>query len=309
MTNQLTAVDFSRLTSRAEGICAQVMRDFPPPPLCYRALDATESERMAEEVERVMREGELRVSGHNDAAVWERGWGEVADHLKNQEITIDTLRPQYFRGEATCRLFGRYIRPASSSFEYDVGLVLRRLIFDEFLKGIETTVEFGCGTGINLLLLSQQFPEMRLVGTDWAPQSRDILSQMARQEQRSIEGHVFNMLTGEGWAGDTIDRGTAVMTVHAMEQLGPNWQRFADYLDAHRPRLVLHIEPILEFYDQQSLFDERARRYHLRRGYLNGYYSHLEKRAQVGQCEILCAKRTSFGGLFHEAYSVVAWRH
>jgi hypothetical protein len=308
MTEVLTADKLSRLTGRGAATCARMLKDCGQSTLAYRNLGADEEEHTAEKVERVIREQELRVSGDDDASIWKLGWGEVADSLKDREITTESLRPQYFRGEPTCRLFGRYVRPAATTFEYDVGLVLRRLIFDEFLDDIAATVEFGCGTGINLLLLAQQFPHMKLTGCDWAPQSRTILAQMARQMERPIEGHDFNMLTASGWAGDTIDRQTAVLTVHAMEQLGPHWRAFADHLIARRPAVVLHIEPILELYDPSSAFDDRAKRYHLKRRYLDGYYSYLMQRQRSGQSEILAARRISFGGLFHEAYSVIAWR-
>ncbi len=219
----------------------------------------------------------------------------------------NSLRPQYFRGEPTCRFHGRYIRPIEPSFEYEVSLTLRRLIFEKFLGGFETVVEIGCGTGINILLLAAHFPKMRLVGCDWAAPSRDIVNAIANQSGRDIEGHLFNMLTAQGWDGATIDGKTAVLTVHAMEQLAGNWRPFADFVLSRKPALCLHIEPILELYDG-SPFDDRARRYHLKRGYLSGYLPFLQDLAQDGKIELVNVQRVPFGGVYHEAYSIVAWR-
>ncbi|MBY0510323.1 MAG: class I SAM-dependent methyltransferase, partial [Rhodospirillaceae bacterium] len=254
----------------------------------------------------LVRGGQLRKSGTNDSAVWQLGWGEIAENLKGQPITVEALRPQYFRDQP-CRLSGRYVMPLAPGFEYDVGIVLRRLFFDEFLGGYQSIVEFGSGTGINLLLLATQFPGTRLSGCDWATPSRDILLEMGQQQNRPIGAHIFNMLIAEGWDGAPIDRGSAVLTVHAMEQLDDKWRPFLHYLLARQPGLVLHIEPIFDFYDE-SPFDRIAASYHLERKYLKGYYSYLRELENSGKIEIVAARRVAFGGFYHDANSVLAWR-
>jgi hypothetical protein len=98
------------------------------------------------------------------------------------------------------------------------------------------------------------------------------------------------------------------MTVHAMEQLGSNWQSFLDFLIARRPALCLHIEPILEHYDERSSFDARARRYHLKRGYLQGFLPEVLALCKEGKADLIGSRRVRFGGLYHEAYSILAWR-
>ncbi len=308
MIKLLTTSDFSQLTGRSIDDVDTVLRRCRISELRYRELQPEELAKLEARVEDVITSEDLRKSGSNDPTVWERGWGEIAASLKDRQIAPEVLRPQYFRGEPTCRLFGRYIRPLVAEFEYDVGLALRQIFFYQFLRSVDAAVEFGCGTGINLLLLSAQMPQTRLIGCDWTKASCQILEQMARQTGHSIKGHLFNMLNAEGWAGDTIDRNTAVFTVHAMEQLGTQWRPFADYLLAKRPALCLHVEPLWELYDDTSLFDDRARRYHLKRGYLRGFCPFIGDLARAGRAEILTLRRIAFGGLFHEAYSILAWR-
>ena len=307
MTSMLTAADLARLVDTDTRTANTLLQQFAFSPLSYRELTPAESAAATAQVDAALH-ADLRVSGRNDAAIWERGWGEVAKELAGKPITIEALRPPYFRGEPTCRLEGRYIRPLDASFEYDASLALRRLVFDRFLGTYERVVEIGCGTGINLLILAAQFQRMKLVGCDWATPSRDIVNAMARQSGRAIEGHLFNMLTAEGWDGATIDRQTALLTVHALEQLAGNWRPFLDFVLARKPGFVLHIEPIMELYDPSSPFDERARLYHLKRGYLQGYLPALRALAQAGQIALDVTRRIRFGGLYHEAYSIVAWR-
>ncbi len=299
--------DLARLTGRDAAAIAAALADFPLPALRYRSLGATAEAEIAARVEKTIRDESLRRSGEDNPTVWVRGWGEVAEQLKDKQITRDALRPQYFRGEPICRLFGHYIEPVAPEFEYDVGLALRRIIFDEFLGGASTIAELGCGTGINVLLLSELFPEAHLIGADWAPVCADILGRLARQTGKRIEGDIFNMLTATGWQGPS-EPGCAFLTVHAMEQLGETWKAFCDFMIASRPRLCLHIEPLFEHYDASSSFDDRARRYHLKRGYLRGFLPHVHELCRNGKGELIASRRVAFGGLYHEAYSILAWR-
>ena len=296
------------LTGRTIPDVDSALKGWKLPTLAYYEIGADAGRRIATEVDRVIREEPLRRSGDDDPAVWVRGWDEVAARLRDQSLTEETLRPQYFRGEPTCRYAGRYIRPLRPDFEYDAGLALRRIHFDEFAGGYRSVVEFGCGTGINLFLLAARFPEITLIGADWAPACTEILADMARQMSRPISGKVFNMLTASGWDGDAIDGKTLCLTVHSMEQLGTKWKPFADFLAARRPGLCLHIEPIYELYDEASPFDALARRYHMKRGYLLGFQPYILALCRAGRGELVASRRVPFGGLYHEAYSVLAWR-
>jgi hypothetical protein len=131
---------------------------------------------------------------------------------------------------------------------------------------------------------------------------------MARQTRDRIEGHRFNMLVADGWDGADIDAGTAVLTVHALEQLSTGWRPFLDYLLARRPGLCLHVEPLLELYDEHHPLDALASRYHRKRRYLEGFLPAVEALEAEGRAEILARRRTSFGGLHHESFSLLAWR-
>jgi hypothetical protein len=278
-----------------------------PPDLLYRPLTATETEAAIAGIEDTIRTKPLRVVGGDDPEVWERGWAELAATLSDRRITTDSLRPQYFHATVPCRLFGELVEQVTPDFEYWVGLGVRFAIFSTFLGGRDHIVEFGCGTGINLLLLSMLRPGARLTGCDWATPSQTILAQMARETGEKIEGRRFNMLTAAGEAG-AIDGASAVLTVHALEQLGTGWRPFLDFLIAQRAGLYVHVEPLLELYGQSPPLDDLARRYHLKRHYLEGFVPAVEALAGSGQAEIIALHRTPFAGLYQEAYSVLVWR-
>ena len=298
--------DLARLTGRSRAQVEAALGQAPLPVLPYRELSESEAAEVSERVDNTIAQEHLRRSGENDPTVWIRGWSEIATKLKQTGITRETLRPQYFHGEPICRLFGRYIRPLNSEFEYSLGLALRSVIFDEFLGNASSIAEFGAGTGINILLLAERFPRTSLIGADWAPVCVDILTQMAQETGKEIRGEVFNMLTATGWV--PTEQNCAFLTVHAMEQLDAAWQPFCSFVMKHKPRVCLHIEPLLEHYDEKSAFDDRARQYHLKRGYLRGFLPHVLATCSEGKAELLASRRVAFGGLYHEAYSILAWR-
>lgn len=278
-----------------------------PPELLYRPLSSPEAERAVADIEETLQRTSLRVVGSDDPEVWNRGWAELATRLQGQQVTMATLRPQYFHAGVPCRLFGELVEQISPDFEYWVGLCVRSAIFAEFLRGQKHIVEFGCGTGINLLLLTKLLPEAKLVGCDWAKPSLELLARMAQETGRPIEGYQFNMLTATGECGSVTGE-TAVLTVHALEQLGPGSQPFLDFLLERRPALCVHVEPLLELYDPAALLDDLARRYHQKRKYLSGFVPAVQALEASGRAEILALRRTGFAGLYHDAYSVLVWR-
>jgi hypothetical protein len=129
---------------------------------------------------------------------------------------------------------------------------------------------------------------------------------MARETGEAIEGHRFNMLTAAGDCGP-LGTDSAVLTVHALEQLGIGWRPFLDSLLARRPRLFVHIEPLLELYDRSKPLDDLAHRYHLKRRYLEGFVPAIETLAANGEAKVVSLRRTAFAGLYQEAYSVLVW--
>jgi hypothetical protein len=158
------------------------------------------------------------------------------------------------------------------------------------------------------VLAAELYPDTKLAATDWVPASLDILASISRALGRPIDGALYNMLTGDGADALPIDADTDVMTVHALEQLGAAAPNVIELLLRKRPRRVLHIEPILDFYDRADPYDDIAARYHLTRGYLQGLAPALDDLAAHGKVEILSKGRVKLGNLYHEAYSFISWR-
>jgi len=98
-----------------------------------------------------------------------------------------------------------------------------------------------------------------------------------------------------------------VFTNHALEQLGENWRPFLNLLLREKPSLVVHVEPIEEFYDITNLFDMTALIYHRKRNYLRNFFSHLQQLEQEKKIIIHTQQRMYFGSEEHEAYTIIVW--
>lgn len=299
--------DYSRITGVDCKLVEETLVDFPSPEFCYRYLEESKRDEIILTVLKKLEEIGLPASGINDVSRWEKGWGEVLEAVKNQKMNMDILRPQYFHYN-TLRFRGNYIEVPDGSFEFDFYTTIRRILFRRYFSGFKKVIEFGCGTGTNLAILSELFPEMSLIGCDWASPSQEILKIMAKEFKAKIEGSRLNMLTLEGSKNIEIDSETVVITMHAMEQLGTSFEPLLEYFLEKRPGLIFHIEPIFELYNPDQLFDALAVKYHKKRNYLNGYLPALKKLEVEGKIEIMDIRRLFFGSLFHEGYSLVVWK-
>lgn len=296
---RILGVDVEFVERCIEGTDLSTMR--------YRRLDPDERAEVIKTAREKLTATDLPESGKDDPSRWETGWGEVLQQVRTHGFTRDSLRPQYFNYDVL-RFDGDYIRVKNSGFEFDFYDVLRRVLFRKFLNQVQSVVEFGCGTGLSLVMLSEIFPDMRLEGCDWARPSQEILSIAAAELKRDIKGVRFNMLSLEGRDAVTIDPDTAVITMHALEQLGTGYGPMLAYLREQRPALCLHLEPIFELYDPYDPFDRLAIDYHRKRNYLDGYLTAVRALADDGGAEILEQRRLGFGSAFHEGYSLLVWR-
>lgn len=277
------------------------------PDLIYRELTLEENAEAVAKVESVLADPNLNKAGAEALARWEQGWGEILARIEAKGVSLETLTPQYFHHDIM-RFQGRYIRPETVDFEQRFFHYVRTVIYREYLADAESVVEFGCGTGSNLLLLHQMFPMHKIIGCDWAHPSQKILEMIAAEIGADIHGTRFDMFTLDGRKNIQIDDRTVVMTMHAMEQLGANFEAFLEYLIEARPGLCLHIEPIAEFYDVTDIFDKNAYNYHNNRKYLSGFFDKLNEHQLDGKIAIKKAKRLGFGSQFQEAYSLLVWK-
>jgi hypothetical protein len=244
-------------------------------------------------------------SVEENQAAFERGWSENLEDISTKGVSDEVLKPRYFRGSKYLRYDKTLIVSQNEQLEYDLFALARTLIFWKYLRTFSTIYEFGCGSCANLLMLAKLFPNKELIGLDWAQASVNIANFLGEMGGLNVRGQRFDFF--HPFEDSTLLSGAAVLTIHALEQLGDGYGPWLNFLVRNKPALVVNYEPILEFYDTNNLLDYLALRYSSKRGYLSGYWTTLQEFAKKGLVEIIEARRPYLGGVFHEA-SLIVWR-
>ncbi|MBM3821892.1 MAG: hypothetical protein FJ404_03205 [Verrucomicrobia bacterium] len=236
---------------------------------------------------------------------FERGWSENLRASLEGGISVSALTPRYVRPHGTIRWRGGLVSPRDPFLAHKLLQLSVQWTFHRYLEGISTAYEFGCGSCQFLHVLSTLRPDLQLYGLDFTQASVAIVERLAAYGAR-VRGQAFDMLKPK--KGFLLQPGSAVFTVGALEQLGSRFEPFLEYLIEQKPRVVIHHEPILEFYNPDTLVDYAAILWHRKRDYLHGYWPALRHAARQKRVEILKARRPGFGDPYHESSSVIVWR-
>lgn len=280
------------------------------PHMEYEFLGGLEKNKLIFAIAKDIIDSNFRIVGQNDSTVWQKGWGEVFESVKDKEnLDLNSLKPQYVNKHSLLRIDGEYAISKSEDLMFNYDLILRKAIFFKYLSGAKKIVEFGCGTGTSQMILIELFrnSEVKLHATDWSLPALKIVDRISEKFKYPVTTSPFNMLDLEGWDKIKIDNETAILTVHAMEQLGSGFEKMLQKILAKKPKFCLHIEPMDEIYDTSKLNDYLAHSYHMKRNYLNGFFTRIKQLESEGRAKIHEYKRLQFGDRFHETYNILKW--
>ncbi|MBW1702361.1 MAG: class I SAM-dependent methyltransferase [Deltaproteobacteria bacterium] len=273
----------------------------------YKSATKLDGEQYVLQILKKINSPFIRRSKEENIAAWEKGWAENLAAFQNDSAE-DHLKPRYFHQSRFFRYNKRIIIPENPNIEYDLFTVVRYFLFKKYFKNYNSIYELGCGSCQNILMLSGLFPEKNYVGLDWSNASKKIADVIASKKNVRVTGYVFDMLNPTNDLNDlNIDNNSLVFSIHALEQLGRNYSKLISFLINKKPALVIHYEPIVEFYDKKNVYDYLAVMYSEKRNYLSGYLETLRNFEKKGKVEIIEAYRPYIGGIYHEA-SLVVWR-
>ena len=245
------------------------------------------------------------VSGAKKIKIWQKGWNENLDLFiksKNKEKLI----PKFLYKDNPLRYYNNWIKPLNKSFEFDLIEIYRTHIFKTFFNKVDSIYEFGCGSAQHLIRLKSCFKDKKITGLDWAQSSIKIIKNLNKHYEFNLRYKIFNMFKPD--KNYKLDKNSAILTIGAMEQLGTDYEKFFNYLYKNKPKLVVHMETIREFYNEHNLFDLLAIIYDKKRNYLDGYYSFLKKKQEERKIKIIKSKKINFGSMMHDSYSLIIWK-
>lgn len=267
-------------------------------------IEGDERDRIFEEVEKVLA-SELEVAGIHRHKRWEEGWTENLEEFVHNGYDLDSLVPKFVRPDQPVRFNGGYYRTADPYFETNLVIVLRNWLFSRWFTDVEDVYEFGCGTSHNLVALAKLFPEKNLHGLDFTEASGKIIEALKEHHGFNIDGGLIDLFNPD--PGLKLRPRSGIFTVGTLEQIGTKFDPFIELVMRSEPSVCINVETLWELYDNGDRFDDLARKYTDKRGYLHGLVDRLREHQKAGRIEILDLKRT-FGPLFHEGYSYVVWR-
>jgi SAM-dependent methyltransferase len=305
---QLTAADFDVLFN--DHLSEFMQKRLELHPLWYRELSLEEYNRCLLTMVQAILNPKIVTAGEHRLDDWEKGWSENYTELTNLlfhgDVQIDSIVPRYFGKHEFVRLHKAIVKPLSENFEYYALCMIVDWLFDQYMRDAESIYEFGCGTGYHLMRLRGINPSAALYGLDWAPASQKIISLLVDNKYASnIYGQRFDYYNPD--TTFRLNKNAIVYTVASLEQVGNHHNKFVDYLLDNRPSLCIHIEPISELLDNDSLLDYLSIAYFKKRNYLSGFLTRLLELEKLGKIRILKKLRTHVGSLFIEGHSVIVW--
>lgn len=272
----------------------------------YRNFEQPERDRVILEVLHKIKNDQQVVAAPERKNVWERGWAEHLEMLKKNGCDPRSLVPKFLRENQPIRYNGDYIMPANPRFEYDYMTVFRIWLFQKYFLNRDTVYEFGCGTGLNLVLMAGLLPKCACHGLDFVQSAVDLVNSIGDHHPWDIQGHLFDMIQPD--RDYKLKQGAGVLTFGALEQLAGRYEAFIQYLLEQKPSVVVHVEPTIELYDENLLFDHLAIEFHHKRGYSEKLLPYLENLASENKIKLEKVKRLNFGSLFMEGYTYMIWK-
>ncbi len=236
--------------------------------------------------------------------IWEQGWGENFQAF-GKSLDVTDLMPKYFHPDHAFRLQGHFVKSHNSHFEYELGNILKQCLYEMYAADVEDIYEFGCGTGYNLVQMGEMFPEKHLHGFDLTESAIRILSVLREKKGLDVTGQTFDFTHPDCTVH--LQPNSLVFTSAALEQIGSRCRLFIDFLLEKSFKRCVHLEPIVELYDDNDLLDYLAKAFHQKRHYLSGLFPYLQELEAEGKIVIDKMQRMHFGNFNHEGYTVLVW--
>ena len=308
MTNSvLTLEEFARLLgTTSDSISANCRSLIDKHDFRYRILNIEERDQVLLEVLKRIESEQFSLAGKAGKERWEKGWAENRDGFLKGAGDPAELIPKYIRPGQHVRIDQQYATTADPNFEFNWYEIFRLWLFQTYLADVDTVYEFGCGSGFNLAALAKLYPDKKYYGLDWVQASVDIANELGKTYGWDMHGQLFDFFAPDREL--RIEENSAVLTIGALEQTGTDYGAFMEYLLDASPKLCIHIEPIIEWYDENNLVDYAGIRFLQKRKYWSGFPKQLEELERKGQAEIVRSRRSYFGSLYVEGYSQLIWR-
>lgn len=304
---KLTIKDFALLVgtnvNEIPVNCKEIFETFD---FRYQKYTQTEIDRIIKQIQGKIDLHKFSKAGKQNKKKWQDGWSESLKNFIEKNYDLNELVPKYIRPGQPIRLFGTYIAPLDLQFELHWYTVFRIWLFQRYFNNVQQIYEFGCGSGHNIPLLAQLFPDKVIHCLDWVPACREIVRLLSLYYGWNLRGYIFDMFLPN--YNLPIKSNSAVLTMGGLEQLNGDFEPFLNYLLKESLAICLHMEPLEELYDPENPFDYIALKFHRERGYLSKFLTTLKLLDSQHKIKIIKIQKVQLGSLYHDGYSFVVWK-
>lgn len=238
--------------------------------------------------------------------VWYKGWNENKNEFFKNKKEINLI-PKYYsaRNEKIFRLGGQFVI-SDKKFELKFLELFREWYVNSFFKKYKNIYEFGTGSGHNLIAINKILKNKNLYGLDFVKPSVDLVNSFKKKFKINVNAMLFDMQKPN--YKFKIKNDSIVFTKGSLEQLGGKVENFIDYLIKNKPNLVMHSEPMPNFYNPNSLADLTGLIFHNKRKYTSNLFETLLKKEKQKKIKIIKHFKSPFGSLMMEGYNFVLWK-
>ena len=249
-----------------------------------------------------LKEDKQKVGAPDRIDDWEAGWSDNLERFKRSGSLADIV-PRFVRHGHPVRWQQDFYAPDDPDYELRFIEWLQKDVIAPWFKECHTIHEFGAGTGLNLVALSDVYPDKLLYGADYSEHSVDLVNAISEKTYRHMHGKLFDMRRPD--ATYPLRSGDGVLTFGAIEQLAGDFRAFIEFVLSRKPRVVVHVEPVIELYDEQHFVDWLAIQFHQQRGYTEGLLPFLSEDPRI---KVLEVRRSYVGSLMMEGYTRIIWQ-
>ena len=276
--------------------------------LNYKNLSQIEEKKYILQIIKTISEKKIQKSGKSYKEKWNSGWGQNYKEFKKTK-KLSSLIPKYFFKSKISRIDNNLIRVNSKNFDYKVLDLITSYIFEKYLNKEENVIEFGCGTGHNIINLRKVNKTANIYGLDWSHYSQKILKILSKKDP-NIKGFFFDYFKPSLAKKETIKikNNFSCFTVASLEQIGGDFKKFIKFIKEENPKIIINIEPISELLSDDKLLDYLSIKYSEKRNYLKGYHKYLKELERKKEIKIIEEKKSHFGSFYINGYSIIVWK-
>ena len=303
ITNKILAKLFKTSILEINKNCSKKLKK----KIIFKHLSEKEKDRLIVKILKKIQLDKQIIASKGRKKIWQRGWRETLKIYKKNNNEI-SLMPKYYieRENKIFRLGGQFIKVNNKNFEIKMLDLYRNWYFKKYFSRVDSIYEFGAGTGHNLVELSKIFPKKKLIGSDFVKSSVKILKLIAKKKNLNLEAFIFDMSKPNQKL--IIPSNSAIYTSGALEQLSGKIKKFINYLISQNPKIIVHVEPCSDFYDDKNLPDFLAKTFQDKRRYTSNLLKYLKELEKKNKIKIVKLCKSPFGSLMIEGYNLIVWK-